>query len=317
MASNRTKTTKDAEHEGDPAPAGRTTRGRTAKGPAPARRTTKASATKASTARSGPTEAGATKPARNPGQGAARRRAATRAAAPPPGTSGASEERPKRRQGRPAVGRVEPLERDEILDRAYAIITAEGIDALSMRRLANELGVTPMAIYHHVPSKPALLQVLIERIWQSIFEGVETEADDLVEWLVGMLLRTRHVWLENVELANLAMAVAEPDEQLIDSSSLATSVFRAVGFPDVPLAFNAVQNYTMGSVGTAANRRMSTAYFGRDAKAILAETRRTLKARKASPDHIGVIEARFDEADEAYFERGLRALIAGLLAGEG
>jgi len=222
----------------------------------------------------------------------------------------------RRRQGRPALGRDEPLERDEILDRAYAIITAEGIDALSMRRLAKELGVTPMAIYHHVPNKPALLQALIDRIWQSLFVGVETEPDDILEWVVDMLLRTRKVWLENVELANLAMAVAEFDDTLIDSSHLAMMIFRGAGFPDVPLAFNAVQTYTMGSVATAANRKMSTAYFGRDPKAILTKTRRTLRARKASPDHIGIIEARFDKADEEYFERGLRALIAGLLAAD-
>jgi TetR/AcrR family tetracycline transcriptional repressor len=223
---------------------------------------------------------------------------------------------PKRRQGRPAVGRDEPLERDEILDRAYAIINAEGIDALSMRRLAKELGVTPMAIYHHVPNKPALLQALIDRIWQSIFVGVETEPADLVEWIVDMLLRTRRVWLENVELANLAMAVAEFDEQLIDSSLLALTVFRGAGFPEPPFAFNALQIYTMGAVATAANRKMSTAYFGRDEKAILAKARRVMRARKASPAHLAIIEARFDKADEEYFERGLRALVAGLLAGD-
>src|SRR3954452_11004318 len=128
-----------------------------------------------------------------------------------------TQEVPKRRQGRPAVGRDDPLERDEILDRAYAIISAEGIDALSMRRLAKELGVTPMAIYHHVPNKPALLQALIDRIWRSIFVDVMTDPDDLLGWIIDLLLRTRRVWLENVELANLAMAGAAFADALINT----------------------------------------------------------------------------------------------------
>ena len=56
----------------------------------------------------------------------------------------------------PAADRV-PLTRDRILSAAIAIADAEGIDALTMRRLGSAVGVEAMSLYHHVPGKDALL----------------------------------------------------------------------------------------------------------------------------------------------------------------
>ena len=56
------------------------------------------------------------------------------------------------------------LSRDAILDRALAIADADGVDALSVRRLARELGVTPMALYWHFENKEALLHALGDRL---------------------------------------------------------------------------------------------------------------------------------------------------------
>lgn len=53
-----------------------------------------------------------------------------------------------------------PLSRDAILAAALRIADSEGLDALSMRRLGSELGVDPMAIYHHVANKAALFDAM-------------------------------------------------------------------------------------------------------------------------------------------------------------
>jgi AcrR family transcriptional regulator len=52
------------------------------------------------------------------------------------------------------------LTKDTILRAALAIVDAEGVAALSMRKLAADLGVNPMSIYHHVANKAALLDGL-------------------------------------------------------------------------------------------------------------------------------------------------------------
>ncbi|WP_448221712.1 TetR/AcrR family transcriptional regulator [Gordonia iterans] len=56
------------------------------------------------------------------------------------------------------------LSRDTIVDAATALIEREGIDRLSMRRLADDLGCRPMSLYHHVPNKAALLALVLDHI---------------------------------------------------------------------------------------------------------------------------------------------------------
>ena len=58
--------------------------------------------------------------------------------------------------------RTAPLTREEIFDAALAIVDAEGIDGLSMRRLARVLGIEAMSLYHHVRDKQALLGGVVE-----------------------------------------------------------------------------------------------------------------------------------------------------------
>jgi AcrR family transcriptional regulator len=61
-----------------------------------------------------------------------------------------------------------------VIDAAADIASRDGIDALSMRRLAEELDVSTMAAYRHVPSKVALVEALLIR---ALLEAKEL-ADD-------------------------------------------------------------------------------------------------------------------------------------------
>src|SRR3954454_24712167 len=102
---------------------------------------------------------------------------------------------PRRRPGRPAVGRSTPLDLDVILETALRMVQEQGRDALSMRKLAKELGVTPMALYHHIPDKPALMNALVERVWHKIFSAMPNFGDDPIEIIVQTSIRIRKVWL--------------------------------------------------------------------------------------------------------------------------
>jgi AcrR family transcriptional regulator len=55
-----------------------------------------------------------------------------------------------------------PLDSSLIAKAALALIDAEGLDELSMRTLAKRLGVEAMSLYHHVPSKDTLLDLVME-----------------------------------------------------------------------------------------------------------------------------------------------------------
>jgi TetR/AcrR family transcriptional regulator, tetracycline repressor protein len=68
-----------------------------------------------------------------------------------------------RRRGRPSV-----ISRESVLSEALRIVDAEGLERLTMRRLGAELGVDPMAVYHHVPDKAALFDGLVERVFSEV-----------------------------------------------------------------------------------------------------------------------------------------------------
>jgi AcrR family transcriptional regulator len=83
----------------------------------------------------------------------------------------ASAPRRKRR-----VGPATPLEREQIVRTALALVDRDGLKALSMRRLGAELGADPMAIYYHLPNKQALLDAIVEAVMAGIDLSVDRPA---------------------------------------------------------------------------------------------------------------------------------------------
>ena len=70
------------------------------------------------------------------------------------------------------------LTREVLTAAALRIADAEGLEALSMRRLGAELGVDPMAAYRHLPNKKALLAGVVE----AVLAGADVETDPAAPW---------------------------------------------------------------------------------------------------------------------------------------
>ncbi len=68
-----------------------------------------------------------------------------------------------------------PLTRDRILAAAVELADREGIAALSMRRLAQTVGVEAMTLYYHVRNKEALLDGIVDLVFQE-FEPADPDA---------------------------------------------------------------------------------------------------------------------------------------------
>jgi AcrR family transcriptional regulator len=101
-----------------------------------------------------------------------------------------------------------PLNRDRVLRAAVELADGEGVGALTMRRLAQSLGVEAMSLYHHVANKEALLDGVIEVVMDEVNAAVanpeEPAAPD--DWRTGMRARVlaaravmlRHRWAPGV-----------------------------------------------------------------------------------------------------------------------
>lgn len=68
-----------------------------------------------------------------------------------------------------------PLTKDGIYAMALQLIDADGVEALSMRKLATALDANPMSLYHHVPNKDAVLRGLAERVGSQFRAGARED----------------------------------------------------------------------------------------------------------------------------------------------
>jgi AcrR family transcriptional regulator len=97
--------------------------------------------------------------------------------------------------GRPR--RTPPLTRDRIVDAAVGLLDERGADGLTMRRLAEALGVTSTALYWHVSTKDDVLDLAVDRIFGDVplpAPGDDWRADVrelILGWRAAML---RHPW---------------------------------------------------------------------------------------------------------------------------
>ena len=65
-------------------------------------------------------------------------------------------------------GRTGPVTVEAVVDAALVVIDDDGLDALTMRRLAHNLGVEPVTIYRHLPNKDAILAGVAEKLWREM-----------------------------------------------------------------------------------------------------------------------------------------------------
>ncbi len=76
------------------------------------------------------------------------------------------------------------LSRDRVLRTAVAVAVRDGIDSLTMRKLADELGAGVMSLYHYVPNKEDLLDGMVD----IVFSEIELPSTD-VDWKTAMRRR--------------------------------------------------------------------------------------------------------------------------------
>src|SRR2546425_10900385 len=73
---------------------------------------------------------------------------------------------------RTLTSRRQPLSPERICDAAIELIDRDGLEALSMRHLGSALGVEAMSLYRHFPSKNALLEAVVGRLFPELLSPV-------------------------------------------------------------------------------------------------------------------------------------------------
>src|SRR3954470_13472158 len=132
-----------------------------------------------------------------------------------------------------------PLSRDVVADRALVLADAEGIDAVTIRRLATDLGVTPMALYWHFRTKEDLLAGLAGRVLDAVEVPARTGdwTADIRAALVALVTAMR----PHPQVAHLVADTILAHPNGLELTESALSILGDAGFGPEPASFLAMQ----------------------------------------------------------------------------
>jgi AcrR family transcriptional regulator len=137
------------------------------------------------------------------------------------------------RGGRPARA---PLSREAIVDAAFQVVDRDGAEALSMRRVAQELGTGAASLYWHVDNKDALINLMIDRVAGEI--GLpEPDPARWQEQLRDWLLEVREVFQRHPGIAVLTLGRIPVGPNLLRWAEWTLALLRGAGVPDRIAAF--------------------------------------------------------------------------------
>ena len=115
----------------------------------------------------------------------------------------------------------EPLTRVRVVAAALALVDRDGLEGLSMRRLAGEVGVEAMSLYHHVRDKADVLDALVGAVLDEIVLPTSGAGRDRAHQLIGEMRRVvrahPHVHTLVVDRAFRSPSVREPAACLLEA----------------------------------------------------------------------------------------------------
>ncbi|GHE38211.1 TetR/AcrR family transcriptional regulator [Streptomyces capitiformicae] len=217
---------------------------------------------------------------------------------------------------RPSRGPKPALTLDRIVEAAVRVADEEGLDAVSMRRVATELGTGTMSLYRYLPGKAELLDLMLDRVqrpsddpadlgdggWRSALEALGHAT---------LALYRRHPWLLQV---NQSRPILGPSA--LDGMEKMLARIKSMGLSDPELVSTLilVDNYVVGAARTQLYQAEVAGRTGlTDAEFWQAQlpTLEKVMASGRYPLLSGLSEDAFGQ-DFDHFEFGLQRILDGL-----
>ncbi|MFE2165958.1 TetR/AcrR family transcriptional regulator [Streptomyces sp. NPDC059447] len=221
---------------------------------------------------------------------------------------------------RPREAEQPALSRDAIVREAIVMLDAEGIEALSMRKLAARLNAGATSLYRHVATKDELMELAVDEV----FGEMAVPSPGSADWrtsateAAGSFRATalNHPWLSSV-LGQAGLAYLGPN--LMSYSSRLATLFVEAGFPEPPRAIESLLAYVIGMSTTEAAWLTTVARSGETEAGLIARLMPAAQQAAEGHDHLteSYAEAATDVSDpvarrDAKFAYGLEVMLDGL-----
>jgi TetR/AcrR family tetracycline transcriptional repressor len=209
----------------------------------------------------------------------------------------------------------ERLSRETLAAGALALADREGLDAVTIRRLATEHNVTPMALYWHFKDKDAVLEGIAEQIFGSIVlpEPSSKPWDVQLREILSIVLEAVRPHPLVADLLAMRIMTSEPGLEL---SEYVIGLLRTAGFPASQAANTAafllcsivvLVTSEPGKSVPQTEDAMDASYRAKRAQLDSLPPKRFPNLLESAPFMLAC------EDEDAYFTRGLDFLVAGTL----
>jgi AcrR family transcriptional regulator len=186
------------------------------------------------------------------------------------------------------------------------VVQRDGVEVLTMRRLADELGTAPMSLYRHVADKRELLMELLDEVARQVTDRPLPASPDPRTRLIDTVTDVHRVLEANRWVVQAVLAVEGLPPSALRLSEYMFTAMRAAGLDErtAATAHAAIWHYTWGNV-----------FFGH----LTAASARTYDQQEPA-DRVGYVElahvmpAMTELTGRDVFRDGLVAMVEGFLA---
>jgi AcrR family transcriptional regulator len=187
---------------------------------------------------------------------------------------------------------------------------------LSMRRVAEELGTGPASLYWHVPSKDALIDLVIDRVAAEV-PIPEPDPEHWQEQLRTWLLEARAVFDRHPGVAALTLGRIPTGPNVVRWAEWTLAILRGAGIPDRIAAFAGdLLGLYLGATGYDATLPPMASATGEplDAEAAARMVRDYFASLPADqfPNVVATVDDMFSGGPQERFELGLDVILRGL-----
>jgi TetR/AcrR family tetracycline transcriptional repressor len=206
------------------------------------------------------------------------------------------------------AGQRAGLSRGSVLEAARRIAEIEGLEHLTMRRLSDELGVMPNAIYSYYPDKEALLDALLD----ALLAEIPMPDPDSVDWrdgLTELMDSSRRLLLAHPALVSMFLSRAAVGPNATRLGEVTFRLLRKSGLEGARAveAFRALLIYSLGFAAIQAPRAESDSLRAQRAREVFGTLR-----DDEFPEMRRVAKHLATRPSDENFRAGLRWLLDGI-----
>ncbi|GAA2165203.1 TetR family transcriptional regulator ActII [Actinomadura napierensis] len=205
------------------------------------------------------------------------------------------------------------------METAIGVLDAEGLEAVTMRRVAQELGTGPASLYAHVADKQELRELMLDRVAAEIRLPAKPDPARWREQLKEVAMEIRRVYTSHRDIAKVSMGLIPTGPNLLAIAEAQLGLMLAGGVPP-KVAGLAVDTLGMYIDADAIEDTFYTATLTGDVdpwehfQKYVDEIREYLKALPADryPHIVSLVDDLTDQGGAERFEFGLDVLLRGI-----